>query len=97
MRNPPPLFDFAPPPQAAQPAPNHVVTAGFGPSVDEDCWAIANKVANAVLDADTLAEIDAIAARHAEDLQALTAKRRDLALNVSDIFKDQRRLLGGAR
>ncbi|MBC7907006.1 MAG: hypothetical protein H7Y60_09715 [Rhodospirillaceae bacterium] len=109
MLKAPPLFQLAAAAPPAQPtivgmdmasgpdrAAYHHVTAGFGPDVDADCWAIATRIANEVLDATTVAQIDAIKKRYADDIAALVAKRRDLALTVSGIFTDRRRELGGS-
>jgi hypothetical protein len=113
MLKAPPLFDIttAAPPPAQPPKSSEAALVlcdaqqtgagelppGYGPEATPECWALATAIANEVLDATTLAEVDAIAGRRAGDIKTLVAKRRDLALTLSTVFTDQRRQLGGGR
>lgn len=108
--SPPPLFDFASEPTAAAAAPvtfgidmasgpdrSAVVLQPYGKDTDPDCWDIATRIANEVIEAQTLDAVEAIRERNAQALAELTARRRDLAGTLSFIFGQQRQALGGKR
>lgn len=74
----------APRPMFREPEPPPPDTTGI------DWYASANDIANAVYDATTLDEVDAVAKRHAATLSDLKTYRRDLALTLSAAFQDRR-------
>jgi hypothetical protein len=88
LKSAPPLFtDF---PDAVPPPP--VGTDG----TDDHWWDIATRICNEVLDADSLAEIDAIKSHRDTDLRDLLRARRDLARSLSNVFAEQRQALKAA-
>lgn len=90
----PPLFTESPT-EMGEPTSIGIDMAAYGVETDPDCWAIANRITNEVIDAGTLAEIEDIKVRNASDIRDLLARRRDLAMTVSTIFTDRRKALGG--
>lgn len=84
-RDAPPLFQLA---AIRDPAPTGPATR----SLDE--WlAVANDICNALFDAASLAEIDAIRERHESTLADMVREQRDLAHTVSLCFADRRAVL----
>lgn len=91
LKAPPPLFDFGVDRAAGQDR----TAVRIMPGDDSDRWyGLANDIANAIYDARTLAEVEAVKTRNLEALRDLTAHRRDLAELLSAAFADRRTQLG---
>ncbi len=88
MLEAPPLFDFA-----------EAVTAPESRDMadGEAWWALADRIAIAVIDAATVEDVEAVRVRNATDIAALVKARRDLARTLSGIFQDRRRTLERGR
>lgn len=90
---PPPFTDFPTPLYVGV---DHAATPATEPTEEGwQWWRLATRIANEVIDATTLEEIDAVRRRNEADIKALIAARRDLALTLSWIFAEHRKALGG--